>query len=227
MEVVELNHPLIEHKLAILRDEKTGTKEFREIIGEIASVLCYEAMKDVKLKKVVVKTPLEKLTTGKLDEDKYAFVPILRAGMGMLDGVIKVVPNAKIGHIGMYRNEKTFEPVNYFFKVPKGIDKREVFLLDPMLATGGSACDAIELLKSKGVKKINFLCIIAAPEGLKVVTEKHPDVKIFCAHIDRELNENKYICPGLGDAGDLELNKVLMGFIFFVKKRYNNNEVII
>ena len=195
-------HPLIEHKLAILRDEKTGTKEFREIIGEIASVLCYEAMKDVKLKKVVVKTPLEKLTTGKLDEDKYAFVPILRAGMGMLDGVIKVVPNAKIGHIGMYRNEKTFEPVNYFFKVPKGIDKREVFLLDPMLATGGSACDAIELLKSKGVKKINFLCIIAAPEGLKVVTEKHPDVKIFCAHIDRELNENKYICPGLGDAGD-------------------------
>ena len=202
MEVVELNHPLIEHKLAILRDEKTRTKEFREIIGEIASLLCYEAMKDVKLKKVVVKTPLEKLTTGKLDEDKYAFVPILRAGMGMLDGVIKVVPNAKIGHIGMYRNEKTFEPVNYFFKVPKGIDKREVFLLDPMLATGGSACDAIELLKSKGVKKINFLCIIAAPEGLKLVTEKHPDVKIFCAHIDRELNENKYICPGLGDAGD-------------------------
>ena len=202
MEVVELNHPLIEHKLAILRDKKTGTKEFREIIGEIASVLCYEAMKDVKLKKVEIETPLEKLKTGKLDEDNYAFVPILRAGMGMLDGVIKVVPNAKIGHIGMYRNETTFEPVNYFFKVPKGIDKREVFLLDPMLATGGSAVDAIELLKSKGVKKINFLCIIAAPEGLKVVTEKHPDVKIFCAHIDRELNKNKYICPGLGDAGD-------------------------
>ena len=202
MEVVELNHPLIEHKLSILRDEKTGTKEFREIIGEIASVLCYEAMKDVKLKKVEIKTPLEKIKIGQLEEDKYAFVPILRAGMGMLDGVIKVVPNAKIGHIGMYRNEETFEPVNYFFKVPKGIEKREVFLLDPMLATGGSACDAIELLKSKGVKKINFLCIIAAPEGLKIVTEKHPDVKIFCAHIDRELNKNKYICPGLGDAGD-------------------------
>lgn len=202
MEVVELNHPLIEHKLSILRDEKTGTKEFREIIGEIASVLCYEAMKDVKLKEVEIKTPLEKMKIGQLEEDNYAFVPILRAGMGMLDGVITVVPNAKIGHIGMYRNEKTFEPVNYFFKVPKGIEKREVFLLDPMLATGGSACDAIELLKSKGVKKINFLCIIAAPEGLKVVTEKHPDVKIFCAHIDRELNENKYICPGLGDAGD-------------------------
>ncbi len=202
MEVVELNHPLIEHKLSILRDEKTGTKEFREIIGEIASVLCYEAMKDVKLKEVEIKTPLEKMKIGQLEEDNYAFVPILRAGMGMLDGVITVVPNAKIGHIGMYRNEKTFEPVNYFFKVPKDIEKREVFLLDPMLATGGSACDAIELLKSKGVKKINFLCIIAAPEGLKVVTEKHPDVKIFCAHIDRELNENKYICPGLGDAGD-------------------------
>ena len=202
MEVVELNHPLIEHKLSILRDEKTGTKEFREIIGEIASVLCYEAMKDVKLKKVEIKTPLEKMKIGQLEEDNYSFVPILRAGMGMLDGVITVVPNAKIGHIGMYRNEKTFEPVNYFFKVPKGIEKREVFLLDTMLATGGSACDAIELLKSKGVKKINFLCIIAAPEGLKVVTEKHPDVKIFCAHIDRELNENKYICPGLGDAGD-------------------------
>ena len=202
MEVVELNHPLIEHKLSILRDEKTGTKEFREIIGEIASVLCYEAMKDVKLKKVEIKTPLEKMKIGQLEEDNYAFVPILRAGMGMLDGVITVVPNAKIGHIGMYRNEKTFEPVNYFFKVPKGIEKREVFLLDPMLATGGSAIDAIELLKSKGVKKINFLCIIAAPEGLKVVTEKHPDVKIFCAHIDRELNKNKYICPGLGDAGD-------------------------
>ena len=202
MEVVELNHPLIEHKLSILRDEKTGTKEFREIIGEIASVLCYEAMKDVKLKEVEIKTPLEKMKIGQLEEDNYAFVPILRAGMGMLDGVITVVPNAKIGHIGMYRNEKAFEPVNYFFKVPKDIEKREVFLLDPMLATGGSACDAIELLKSKGVKKINFLCIIAAPEGLKVVTEKHPDVKIFCAHIDRELNENKYICPGLGDAGD-------------------------
>ena len=202
MKVVELNHPLIEHKLAILRDKKTGTKEFREIISEIASFLCYESMKDIKLKTVEIETPLEKMKTGKLEEDKYAFVPILRAGMGMLDGVIKVIPNAKIGHIGMYRDEKTFEPINYFFKVPKEIEKREVYLLDPMLATGGSACDAIELLKEKGVKKINFLCIIAAPEGIEIVTKKHPDVKIFCAHIDRELNENKYICPGLGDAGD-------------------------
>ena len=163
MDVVELDHPLIVHKLAILRDERTGTKEFRELISEIASVLCYEAMKDVKLKKVETKTPIEKMKTGILDEDKFAFVPILRAGMGMLDGVIRVVPNAKIGHIGMYRNEETFEPVNYFFKVPQGIEKREVFLLDPMLATGGSACDAIELLKEKGVKKIKFLCIISAP----------------------------------------------------------------
>ena len=193
MKVVELKHPLIEHKLAILRDKKTGTKEFRELIEEIASVLCYEAMKDAKLKKTVIETPLEKYETGILDEDKYAFVPILRAGMGMLDG---------IGHIGMYRNEKTFKPVNYYFKVPKDIEKREVFILDPMLATGGSAIDTIDHLKEKGVKKIKFLCIIAAPEGLKEVEKKHPDVKIYTAHIDRELNENKYICPGLGDAGD-------------------------
>ena len=200
--VFELKHPLIEHKLAILRDKKTGTKEFRELISEIGMFLCYEAMKDVKLDKVTVTTPIEKLDTGKLNEDNYAFIPILRAGMGMLDGVITVVPNAKIGHIGMYRDEKTFKPVNYFFKVPKGIEKKEVFLLDPMLATGGSANDAIELLKSKGVKKIKFLCIIAAPEGLKAVTKANPDVEIYCAHIDDHLNENAYICPGLGDAGD-------------------------
>ena len=202
MKVIELNHPLIEHKLAILRDKKTGTKEFRELVSEIASFLCYEALKDAKLDSVEIETPLEKIKTKKLNEDKYAFIPILRAGMGMLDGLIRVVPNAKIGHIGMYRNEETFEPVNYFFKVPKEIEKREVFLLDPMLATGGSACDAIELLKEKGVKKINFLCLIAAPEGIEKVEKEHPDVKIYCAHIDKKLNDNKYICPGLGDAGD-------------------------
>ena len=202
MNVIELNHPLIEHKLAILRNGKTGTKEFRELVSEIAMFLCYEAMKDAKLEKAEVKTPLEKLKTHKLNEDNYAFVPILRAGMGMLDGVITVVPNAKIGHIGMYRDETTFEPVNYFFKVPKNIEKKEVFLLDPMLATGGSAIDAINLLKAKGVKKINFLCIISAPEGLKAVTEEHPDVAIYTACIDKKLNKNKYICPGLGDAGD-------------------------
>ena len=200
--VYELKHPLITHKLAILRDKKTGTKEFRELISEIAMFLCYEAMSDVTLDSVSIETPIKKMDTYKLNEDNYAFVPILRAGMGMLDGVITVIPNAKIGHVGMYRDEKTFKPVNYFFKVPKDIDKREVILLDPMLATGGSAIDAIDLLKGKGVKKIKFLCIIAAPEGLKVVSKKHPDVKIYCGCIDKHLNKNKYIVPGLGDAGD-------------------------
>lgn len=202
MNAVQLNHPLIEHKLSILRDKKTGTKEFRELIKEIGMFLCYEAMKDVELEEVEIETPITKMKTGKLNEDKYAFVPILRAGMGMLDGVISVIPNAKIGHIGMYRDEETYEPVNYFFKVPKDIEKREVIILDPMLATGGSALDAIDLLKSKGVKKIKFLCIIAAPEGIKKVEEKHPDVQIYCGSIDEHLNENKYIVPGLGDAGD-------------------------
>ena len=184
MKVIELNHPLIEHKLSILRDKHTGTKEFRELIQEISMFLCYEAMKDVKLESVEIETPITKIKSGKLNEDCYAFVPILRAGLGMLDGVISVIPNAKIGHIGMYRDEETFEPVNYFFKVPKDIEHREVIILDPMLATGGSAIDAIELLKSKGVKKIKFLCIIAAPEGILAVEEKHPDVQIFCAKID-------------------------------------------
>ncbi len=200
--VYELNHPLITHKLAILRDKKTGTKEFRELVTEISMFLCYEAMKDAKLISHEIETPIEKLKTKKLDEDKYAFVPILRAGMGMLDGVITVVPNAKIGHIGMYRDEETFKPINYFFKVPKDIQKREVLILDPMLATGGSAIDAIGLLKEKGVKKIKFLSIISAPEGIKAVTEKYKDVKIYTACIDKKLNSNKYIVPGLGDAGD-------------------------
>ncbi len=202
MKTIELNHPLIQHKLAILRDKKTGTKEFRELISEIATFLCYEAMKDATLEEVEIETPITTMKTGKLNEDNYAFVPILRAGTGMLDGVINVVPNAKIGHIGMYRNEETFEPVNYFFKVPKDIEKREVIILDPMLATGGSAIDAIELLKSKGVKKMKFLSIIGAPEGIERVEREHPDVQIYCAHIDNQLNENKYIVPGLGDAGD-------------------------
>ena len=201
--VIELNHPLITHKLAILRDKKTSTKEFRELVSEIAMFVCYEAMHDAKLESVEIETPIKKFKTKKIDQDKYAFVPILRAGMGMLDGVISVIPNAKVGHIGMYRDDTNdHKPVNYFFKVPKDIEKREVIILDPMLATGGSAIDAIELLKSKGVKKIKFLCIIAAPEGLKLVTEKHPDVKIYCGCIDKHLNKDKYIVPGLGDAGD-------------------------
>lgn len=202
MEVKELKHPLIEHKLAILRDKKTGTKEFRELVSEIAMFLCYEAMEEADLEEVEIETPITKFKTGKLNEDKYAFVPILRAGMGMLEGITRVIPNAKIGHIGMYRDEKTFKPVNYFFKVPKHIEEKEVIILDPMLATGGSAVDAIELLKSKGVTKMKFLCIIAAPEGLARVQKEHPDVQIYCAQIDDHLNENKYIVPGLGDAGD-------------------------
>ncbi len=201
--VTELKHPLIEHKLGILRNKKTGTKEFRELAEEIGMFLCYEAMKDAQLEETEIETPICKLKTGKLNEDKYAFVPILRAGMGMLDGVINVIPNAKIGHIGMYRDDTNdHKPVNYFFKVPKNIEQKEVILLDPMLATGGSAIDAIDLLKEKNVKKIKFICIIAAPEGLKRVQEKHPDVQIYCGHIDDHLNEDAYIVPGLGDAGD-------------------------
>jgi len=202
MDVNELKHPLVEHKLAILRNKKTGTKEFREIVSELATMLCYESMKDAKLHEIEIETPIQKTTAQIIKEDSYAFVPILRAGTGMLDGIINLVPNAKIGHIGMYRDEETFKPNVYFFKVPKDIEKREVIILDPMLATGGSAVDAIELLKEKGVKTIKFLCIIAAPEGIKKVQEKHPDVKIYCTKIDERLNENAYIVPGLGDAGD-------------------------
>ena len=201
--VIELKHPLIEHKLGILRSKQTGTKEFREIANEIGMFLCYKAMEDVTLDEIEIETPICKMKTGTLNEDKFAFIPILRAGMGILDGVINVIPNAKVGHIGMYRDDANgHKPVNYFFKVPKNIEQKEVIILDPMLATGGSAIDAIDHLKEKGVKKIKFICLIAAPEGLKAVTEKHPDVKIYCAHIDEKLNEDAYIVPGLGDAGD-------------------------
>ena len=202
MKVKVLDNPLITHKLSILRDKNTGTKEFRELIKELSIFLCYEAMYDAKLDKVTIETPITKMRTYQLNEDKYAFLPILRAGTGMLDGLISVIPNAKIGHIGMYRDEKTFKPVNYFFKVPENIEKREVFILDPMLATGGSAIDTIEHIKKKGVKKIKFLCIIASPEGIEAVNKKYPDVEIFTAAIDKKLNKNKYIVPGLGDAGD-------------------------
>lgn len=202
MEVTELKHPLIEHKLAILRDKNTGTKEFREIISELTMMLCYEAMKDADLDDVEIETPMEKMKTKKLNENKYVFVPILRAGTGMIDGVIKVIPNAKIGHIGMYRDEETFMPNVYFFKVPGELDKKEVIIIDPMLATGGSATDAIRLIKEKGVKNIKFLSIISVPEGIKKVNNAHPDVKIYTTVVDRELNEKAYIMPGLGDAGD-------------------------
>ena len=202
MKEIVLNHPLITHKLSILRDKHTGTKEFRELISEISILLCYEATKDAKLMSMVIETPLEKYRTKCLNEDNYAFVPILRAGMSMVEGIIKVMPNAKIGHIGLYRNEETLEPVEYYYKMPKNIKKREVLILDPMLATGGSAIATINRLKQDGVKKIKFLCIIASPIGIKAVHKIHPDVQIYCASVDRELNEIGYILPGLGDAGD-------------------------
>ena len=202
MKAIELKHPLVEHKLAILRDKKTGTKEFREIVSELATILCYEAMKNAETYETEIETPIQKMKTHKINENRYAFVPILRAGTGMLDGIINVIPNAKIGHIGMYRDEETLKPNVYFFKVPKDIDQREVIILDPMLATGGSGLDAIELLKKEGVTKIKFLCIIAAPEGLEAIEKTHPDVQIYCASIDSHLNEKGYIVPGLGDAGD-------------------------
>ena len=202
MKEVILNHPMIKHKIAILRNEKTGTKEFRELVSEIAMLLCYEALKDAKGEKVEVTTPMAKTICEKVDENNYAFVPILRAGMGMVDGVLSLMPNAKIGHIGLYRNEETLEPVKYYCKLPDNIKKKEVILLDPMLATGGSGSAAITMLKKDGVKKIKFLCVIAAPCGIKRIQEDHPDVEIFCAQLDEKLNDIGYIVPGLGDAGD-------------------------
>ena len=202
MKEIVLDHPLITHKLAILRDKKTGTKKFRELVCEIATLLCYEALKDAKLESCTIETPLEKLKTKCLNEDNYAFVPILRAGMSMIDGILQVVPNAKVGIIGLYRNEETLEPVEYYYKMPKDIKKREVLVLDPMLATGGSAIATINRLKKDGVKKIKFLCVISAPEGIEAIQKAHPDVKIYTACVDRKLNDIGYILPGLGDAGD-------------------------
>lgn len=202
MKEIVLDHPLIDHKLSILRDKQTGTKEFRELIGEISTLLCYEATRDAKTYQTESETPLERLKCNKIDEDNYAFVPILRAGMSMVDGILKAIPNAKIGHIGLYRNEETLKPVEYYYKMPKDIDKREVFVLDPMLATGGSAIACIDRLKKDGVKKIKFLCIIAAPEGLDALKKAHEDVQIYAATRDRCLNDLGYILPGLGDAGD-------------------------
>ena len=201
MNEIVLNHPLITHKLGILRDIHTGTKEFRELIVEISTLLCYEATKDAKLEKTIIETPLEKMETGKLNEDNYAIVPILRAGMGMLDGIINVIPNAKVGHIGLYRDEETFQPIEYYFKMPENVSQREVLIIDPMLATGGSASATISRLKEEGVKKIKLLCVVAAPEGINLIEKDHPDVQIYCATVDRTLNESAYILPGLGDAG--------------------------
>ena len=197
-----LDHPLITHKLSILRSVNTGTKEFRELITEISTLLVYEATRDAELEKITIETPLDKMETAMLNEDNYAIVPILRAGMGMLEGVINVIPNAKVGHIGLYRDGETLKPVKYYYKMPKGISEREVIFIDPMLATGGSSSAAISMLKEDGVSKIKLLCIVAAPKGIETINSNHPDVEIFCAAIDKDLNDKGYILPGLGDAGD-------------------------
>ena len=202
MKEIILNHPLVEHKISILRSKDTSTKEFRELISELAMFLCYEALKDARLEKISVKTPITDTTGYRINEDDYAFVPILRAGMGMIDGVLKVIPNAKIGHIGLYRDEKTLEPNEYYCKLPKNIENKTVIILDPMLATGGSGSEAISMIKKRGVKKIKFLSIICAPEGLKKIQTDHPDVEIYSAYKDQKLNDIGYIVPGLGDAGD-------------------------
>ena len=205
MSVVILDHPVIKHKLTILRDKNTGTKEFRELVSEISMFLLYESLKDIKLDEKEIETPLCKVDGEVINENRLAFIPILRAGTGMLDGLIRVIPNAKIGHIGLYRDEETLKPVKYFYKVPKDVKNRIVYVLDPMLATGGSAIDAITMIKEDAKNdelKIKFLCIIAAPEGIKAVEEKFPDVEIYAAALDDHLNENGYIVPGLGDAGD-------------------------
>lgn len=196
------DHPLIQHKVTILRDKNTSSKQFRELIREITQLMVYEATRDLPLCDVEVETPLAKTTGRQIAGRKLAFVPILRAGLGMVDGAVELVPSARVGHIGLYRDEETMKPVEYYCKLPGDIHEREVIVLDPMLATGGSAVDAIGQIKQRGPKNIKFMCIIAAPEGLKVLSETHPDVQIYCAALDDHLNEKCYIVPGLGDAGD-------------------------
>ncbi|MEE0859086.1 MAG: uracil phosphoribosyltransferase [Acutalibacteraceae bacterium] len=201
-QVTVLDHPLIQHKLSFLRDKNTGSKMFRELVSEISMLMCYEAMRDLPLESVEIETPITKTTTKVLAGRKLAFVPILRAGCGMLDAMLQMVPAAKVGHIGLYRDENTFQPVEYYNKLPSDINNRDVFVLDPMLATGGSAVDAISIIKKSNPKSIKFLCIVAAPQGIKALTEAHPDVQVFCAAKDETIDENCYIVPGLGDAGD-------------------------
>ena len=200
--VFVMDHPLIQHKISLLRDKKTGTNEFRQLVEEIAMLMGYEALHDLPLEDREVETPLEKCMTPMIAGKKLAIVPILRAGLGMVSGIAALTPTAKIGHIGMYRDHDTHEPVEYFCKLPSPIELRTIVVVDPMLATGGSGCDAIDLIKANGGRKIKFVCIIAAPEGIKKLHETHPDVEIYIGHVDRQLNENAYILPGLGDAGD-------------------------
>ena len=200
--VTYIDHPLVQHKISMLRKKTTGTNEFRTLVEEIATLMGYEALRDLPLEDVEVETPIETCMTPMLAGKKLAIVPILRAGLGMVNGVLSLVPSAKIGHIGLYRDEETHEPHEYFCKLPNPIEQRTIVVTDPMLATGGSAVAAIDFINQHGGKHIKFMCIIAAPEGVKKLHEAHPDVQIYVGHLDRELNENAYICPGLGDAGD-------------------------
>ena len=193
---------LIAHKIGIIRRKETGTREFRDMVSEIGALITYEATKDLKLQDVEIETPICKTTVKELAGKKLAVIPILRAGLGMVEGVLTMIPSAKVGHIGLYRNEETLEPVEYYCKIPKDCSERDVFVVDPMLATGGSAIAAIQMLKNRGVKNMRFLCVIAAPEGVKKLQEAHPDVDIYIGALDEHLNENGYIVPGLGDAGD-------------------------
>ncbi|UWP60280.1 uracil phosphoribosyltransferase [Ruminococcus gauvreauii] len=201
-EVFIMDHPLIQHKISRLRDETTGTNEFRKLVEEIGMLMGYEALRDLKMEKITLKTPIEECEAPVIAGKKLAIVPILRAGLGMVSGMLALVPSAKVGHIGLYRDHETHEPHEYYCKLPDPIEERVIVVLDPMLATGGSAEAAINFVKRHGGKKIKFMCIIAAPEGVKRLQKAHPDVQIYCGCVDRELNEDAYICPGLGDAGD-------------------------
>ncbi|MCR5557528.1 MAG: uracil phosphoribosyltransferase [Butyrivibrio sp.] len=200
--VVIMDHPLIQHKIGVIRRIDTGTKDFRQTIGEIAMLICYEATRDLKLRDVEIETPICKTTVKELKGRKLCVVPILRAGLGMVDGMLALIPAAKVGHIGLYRDPETLKPVEYYCKMPADVADREIFVVDPMLATGGSSVAAIQMLKDRGCQKIHFMCIIAAPEGLKAMQEAHHDVDIYVGSLDEKLNEHGYIVPGLGDAGD-------------------------
>ena len=200
--VFVFDHPLIQHKVSLLRDKNTSTKEFRELVEEIAMLMAYEVTRDLPLKDVEIETPIATAHSKMLAGKSIAVVPILRAGLGMVDGMVKLIPNLKVGHIGLYRDPVTIEPHTYYCKLPEDINEREVIILDPMLATGGSASAAIGYLKEKGIDSIKFMCLIAAPEGIERLTKDHPDVKIYCAAKDERLNDDSYIVPGLGDAGD-------------------------